>query len=83
MLTHRIKPCYNKIKGKYNLLFLINDKIKYILERDVVKCCADCKERKIGCHSKCSRYAEFKKKIDAKNKVMKSENLRKTWGKVI
>lgn len=26
--------------------------------------CFDCKDRKIGCHSKCIKYQEFKKKLE-------------------
>ena len=26
--------------------------------------CKDCKDRKLGCHSKCDKYSEFKNKIE-------------------
>lgn len=37
-------------------------------------CCKDCIDRKIGCHSNCSRYAEYKKELD-KIKEIKSKEI--------
>ena len=28
------------------------------------KCCKDCSERKPGCHAACTRYAEFKERLE-------------------
>jgi hypothetical protein len=37
--------------------------------------CKDCKDRYIGCHGKCERYAEFKEEGERiKEKVLKSFN---------
>ena len=30
--------------------------------------CLDCKERFVGCHSKCKKYKEFKDKLDTMRK---------------
>ena len=29
--------------------------------------CKDCPDREVGCHSKCQKYAEFRKGIDESN----------------
>lgn len=29
--------------------------------------CHDCKDRVIGCHGKCEKYLEFRKKLDIQN----------------
>ena len=34
--------------------------------------CRDCPDRALGCHSKCERYAEYKKKI---SRVLTDEKL--------
>ncbi len=31
--------------------------------------CMGCADRRPGCHGKCGRYAEWKKKIDARNEA--------------
>jgi len=36
--------------------------------KKIVAPCKDCKERSIGCHSKCEKYKEFKTANDAYNK---------------
>lgn len=28
------------------------------------KCCKDCSNRKVGCHAECTRYAEFKERLE-------------------
>lgn len=28
------------------------------------KCCKECNERKLGCHSECTRYEEFKERLE-------------------
>lgn len=30
--------------------------------------CLDCKNRKVGCHSTCIHYKEFKEKVDRDNR---------------
>lgn len=43
-------------------------------------CCYNCKIRKLGCHSKCAEYAEFRKELnrinERKAEYRKSESLR-------
>lgn len=35
--------------------------------------CKGCTERTLGCHSKCQRYAEYRKQIDRLNKYRRNE----------
>lgn len=35
--------------------------------------CKDCRDRELGCHSKCIKYMEFKKQQDALNKQRREE----------
>ncbi|WP_019139263.1 hypothetical protein [Peptoniphilus timonensis] len=45
-----------------------------------VNCCYECSRRMLGCHSKCSDYAEFRKEInrinEKKEMFRKAESLR-------
>ncbi len=36
--------------------------------------CATCKERYVGCHSECVKYAEFKAKLDVIREIKMKEN---------
>lgn len=40
--------------------------------------CKDCTERSLGCHSRCAKYAEYRKKIDMLNKFRRNEKIRDT-----
>lgn len=31
--------------------------------------CKDCTERYVGCHSKCEKYVDFRKRLDAENEI--------------
>ncbi len=31
--------------------------------------CKDCEKRYVGCHSKCTEYVDFRKRLDAENEV--------------
>lgn len=31
--------------------------------------CKDCPDRKVGCHSTCQRYLDFRKEVDRVNKI--------------
>lgn len=35
--------------------------------------CKGCTERTLGCHSRCARYAEYRKKIDMLNKYKRNQ----------
>lgn len=35
--------------------------------------CKDCKDRKVGCHSKCEKYKSFREDLEAKNKKARLE----------
>lgn len=35
--------------------------------------CYKCKDRKVGCHSTCQRYIEFRKALDAANEKIRKE----------
>ena len=35
--------------------------------------CLNCENRKMGCHSSCKKYAEFKRNIDEKKKLVRSQ----------
>jgi len=41
------------------------------------KCCLNCQERVLGCHSECEKYAEYKKELaefkEKRNKVIYNE----------
>lgn len=39
-----------------------------------IKCCKDCVERKIGCHSKCKRYKEEADYLRRSNRWEHDEN---------
>lgn len=42
--------------------------------------CVDCKERKVGCHSICEYYIEWKKEHDKQQKLIKrKERESKAW----
>ena len=35
--------------------------------------CLNCENRKLGCHSSCEKYAEFKRNIDENKKLIRSQ----------
>ena len=40
----------------------------------IIKCCKDCEDRKIGCHSTCVKYAKEKKNVTCwKDKIHKEK----------
>lgn len=41
-------------------------RLKQSVLRKNVAPCKDCADRHVGCHSKCSKYVEWKKEIEAK-----------------
>lgn len=48
--------------------------------------CKDCKDRKVGCHSKCEKYAEFKKELDRQvkaNQINKYGQTSERWANYI
>lgn len=40
------------------------NRIKYSLGDPSKNTCKDCKERKVGCHSKCEKYKKFRQELD-------------------
>ena len=40
--------------------------------------CKDCTERTLGCHSRCAKYAEYRKKIDLLNKYKRNQKERES-----
>jgi hypothetical protein len=41
-------------------------------------CCRECTDRKIGCHSKCERYKQFREEIELIHKNKRLEHLKDT-----
>ena len=35
--------------------------------------CKDCEERHVGCHSKCEKYAEFRKEVNEKREALREQ----------
>lgn len=44
------------------------------VEQWAISPCKDCKERHLGCHTGCKKYAEFKAKIEENKKKHKRIN---------
>ena len=44
------------------------------LEQWAIGPCKDCKDRRLGCHGECKKYAEYKAKIEENKKIYKKRN---------
>lgn len=41
--------------------------------------CKDCKDRQVGCHSKCLAYLDYKEELEARKKTEREEQLAKRY----
>ena len=49
--------------------------LRKLLRSDTFKCCRGCTDRRPGCHSRCDKYKEARKKLDELNARMRKEKL--------
>lgn len=41
----------------------------------MIKCCKNCNDRELGCHSKCKKYEQEKRELEQEKEMMRKDSL--------